>query len=104
MPTTASGTPLARVTWRLRTHTIQIIAFVAGFLAKDVFLTMWTATSGVLLTTIVVIPPWPMYNKHPVPWLFPGGVEIGVDVGDHTIIEETKKSEGSKKPGVRNRK
>ncbi|PGH23202.1 hypothetical protein AJ80_02732 [Polytolypa hystricis UAMH7299] len=61
------------------------IAFITGYISKDVFLTVWVGLAGTILTAFVVIPPWPFYNKHPEPWLgvgwrtWDGGPGIAVD-------------------------
>ncbi|KAB8078019.1 microsomal signal peptidase 12 kDa subunit-domain-containing protein [Aspergillus leporis] len=52
------------------------VAFLAGYIYQDIYLTLWVGLTGTLITGLAVIPPWPMYNKHPERWLFPlaGGV------------------------------
>lgn len=48
-----------------------------GYVFEDVFLTLWTMTAGTILTMLVVVPPWPMYNQHPESWLVTGAGGIG---------------------------
>ncbi|KAJ5169149.1 uncharacterized protein N7482_004743 [Penicillium canariense] len=45
------------------------VSFLTGYIYKDIYLTLWTGLAGTLLTALVVIPPWPMYNQHPEKWL-----------------------------------
>ncbi|RMZ89925.1 hypothetical protein DV736_g2857, partial [Chaetothyriales sp. CBS 134916] len=47
----------------------SVIAFLAGFVKQDIYLTLWTGLAGFLLTLAVVVPPWPVFNQHPEPWL-----------------------------------
>ncbi|EAW12487.1 signal peptidase complex subunit 1 [Aspergillus clavatus NRRL 1] len=59
-------------------------AFLIGYIYQDIHLTLWIGLAGTLLTALVVIPPWPVYNKHPEKWLVPslgnsGGPGIVVD-------------------------
>ncbi|KAJ9211555.1 hypothetical protein DTO166G4_6835 [Paecilomyces variotii] len=64
-----------------------VVAFIAGFVSRDVYLTLWVGLAGTLLTALVVIPPWPVYNKHPEKWLVPSGVTAG---GPAIIVERAK--------------
>ncbi|PGH28821.1 signal peptidase complex subunit 1 [[Emmonsia] crescens] len=53
------------------------IAFIVGYTYEDVHLTLWIGLAGTLITAMVVVPPWPMYNKHPEPWLIAGSGGVG---------------------------
>ncbi|EAL92014.2 signal peptidase complex subunit 1 [Aspergillus fumigatus Af293] len=48
-----------------------VAAFLIGYIYEDIHLTLWTGLAGTLVTALAVIPPWPMYNKHPEKWLVP---------------------------------
>ncbi|KAB8213014.1 putative microsomal signal peptidase subunit SPC12 [Aspergillus novoparasiticus] len=61
-----------------------VVAFLAGYIYRDIHLTLWVGLAGTLVTGLAVIPPWPMYNKKPEKWLVPlagsvGGVRVMVD-------------------------
>ncbi|GFF21929.1 putative microsomal signal peptidase subunit SPC12 [Aspergillus udagawae] len=63
---------------------LKVAAFLIGYIYEDIHLTLWTGLAGTLVTALAVIPPWPMYNKHPEKWLVPttgseGGPGIMVD-------------------------
>lgn len=47
----------------------QIIALIVGYIQKDIYLTLWIGLIGVILTMLVVVPPWPFYNRNPQAWL-----------------------------------
>lgn len=49
----------------------QIVAFLVGFIAQDIKLTLYVGLAGTALTFAAVVPPWPFYNKNPEPWLPP---------------------------------
>jgi signal peptidase complex subunit 1 len=54
-----------------------MIALVAGFTMWDIYITLWTGLGLTLLVMLVVVPAWPMYNKHPQKWLgSTGGVIV----------------------------
>ncbi|KAL1984761.1 hypothetical protein VTN96DRAFT_8702 [Rasamsonia emersonii] len=57
-----------------------VVAFAVGFLQQDIYLTLWIGLAGALLTALVVVPPWPIYNKSPEKWFNPatGGRSGGV--------------------------
>ncbi|PGG95368.1 hypothetical protein AJ79_10095 [Helicocarpus griseus UAMH5409] len=64
-----------RIAENLCTTLISIfaaIAFTTGYYYQDVHFTLWIGLAGTLITALVVVPPWPMYNRHPEPWLIPG--------------------------------
>ena len=42
-----------------------------GFISTDVDNVCW----GVILTTLIKIPNWPFFNKHPLKWLDPSEAE-----------------------------
>ncbi|QKX60832.1 uncharacterized protein TRUGW13939_07978 [Talaromyces rugulosus] len=70
------------------------VAFLVGFIQKDIYLTLWIGLAGTAFTALVVIPPWSFYNQNPQPWLgsaaaakggacrnIPGIIVDGVKVG-----------------------
>jgi signal peptidase complex subunit 1 len=38
-------------------------------MAQDIRLTLYIGLAGTALTFLVVVPPWPFYNKNPEGWL-----------------------------------
>lgn len=59
-----------------------IFAFFIGFMAQDIKLSLYIGLAGTALTFLVVVPPWPFYNKNPEPWLSPhtrSNLSIDVD-------------------------
>ncbi|KAI8967249.1 microsomal signal peptidase-like protein 12 kDa subunit [Mycotypha africana] len=40
-------------------------SFVTGYLMASMQLSLYIFLAGCILTSLVVLPPWPMYNKHP---------------------------------------
>ncbi|KAM0588671.1 hypothetical protein D7B24_000738 [Verticillium nonalfalfae] len=61
-----------------------VLTFVVGFILQDIKLAVYIGLGGTALTFLVVVPPWPFYNRHPVKWLEPQGA-----VGDITVVEKT---------------
>ncbi|KIW16626.1 hypothetical protein PV08_03814 [Exophiala spinifera] len=60
----------------------SVIALLAGYVLQDLYLTMWIGVIGTLFAMFLVVPPWPVYNQHPQPWigskarLPPGGIVV----------------------------
>lgn len=47
----------------------QAISFIVGFVLQDIKLALYVGLLGTALTFVVVVPPWPFFNNHPVKWL-----------------------------------
>ncbi|KAI7863909.1 microsomal signal peptidase 12kDa subunit [Spinellus fusiger] len=45
------------------------VALLAGYASQSLRLTLGMLGVGVLMTLLLVLPPWPMYNQTPLPWL-----------------------------------
>ncbi|KAN0094705.1 Microsomal signal peptidase 12kDa subunit [Tylopilus felleus] len=45
-----------------------ILSFVLGFALQSLRVTMGTFALSTVVLALVVVPPWPAYNKHPVKW------------------------------------
>lgn len=54
----------------------QAITFLVGYFLQDIKLTLQLGLGGSVLTALVVVPPWPFFNKNPVKWLPVAGSEI----------------------------
>ncbi|KAH6561914.1 hypothetical protein BASA50_002102 [Batrachochytrium salamandrivorans] len=46
-----------------------VVGFVAGFATDSVLNTVIVDAVGLVLTCLICLPAWPMYNTHPVKWL-----------------------------------
>ncbi|KAJ1957582.1 hypothetical protein IWQ62_005056 [Dispira parvispora] len=46
-----------------------ILAFAVGYALQSFEILLLVFGGGVVLTLLAVLPPWPMYNRHPVQWL-----------------------------------
>ncbi|KAF8151790.1 microsomal signal peptidase 12 kDa subunit-domain-containing protein [Crassisporium funariophilum] len=46
-----------------------VISFIVGFALQDLRITFAIMAASTFVLAFVVLPPWPMYNKHPVKWL-----------------------------------
>jgi len=48
---------------------ISVLSFLIGFVLQSLQITFVLFGASVLVLTLVIIPPWPGYNTHPVKWL-----------------------------------
>jgi len=54
----------------------QIAAWIVGFVLGDLKYTVYVGLAGTALTFLIVVPPWPFFNKHPARWLPAGTTEV----------------------------
>jgi signal peptidase complex subunit 1 len=47
----------------------QTIALIVGYILQDITLALYIGLGGTALAFIVIVPPWPFYNRHPVKWV-----------------------------------
>jgi len=48
---------------------ISVLSFLIGLALQSLQTTFVLFGASVLVLTLVIIPPWPAYNTHPVKWL-----------------------------------
>ncbi|KAK7682027.1 hypothetical protein QCA50_014991 [Cerrena zonata] len=46
-----------------------VISFIIGFALQSLRVTFGTFGGAVIILSLIIIPPWPAYNRHPVKWL-----------------------------------
>ncbi|KAH7886475.1 microsomal signal peptidase 12 kDa subunit [Phlebopus sp. FC_14] len=54
---------------RIALITCSVLSFVIGFALGSLRVTMGTFALSTAALCLVVLPPWPVYNAHPVKWL-----------------------------------
>lgn len=67
---------------KLAEHLMQImllafaaVAFVAGYIMGSFQTMILIYAGGVVLTTLITVPNWPFFNRHPLNWLDPSEAE-----------------------------
>jgi len=48
---------------------VGAISFIVGYLNQDIKRALVIGLGGTALTFLLVVPPWPFFNSHPVRWL-----------------------------------
>ncbi|KAK0748613.1 microsomal signal peptidase 12 kDa subunit-domain-containing protein [Apiosordaria backusii] len=64
---------------------VGAIAFLVGYFLQDIKLAVYIGLAGTAATFLLVVPPWPIYNKNPVKWLPVAGVASPANI----VIDET---------------
>ncbi|KAI0603239.1 microsomal signal peptidase 12kDa subunit [Biscogniauxia sp. FL1348] len=64
------------------------ISFLVGFFLQDIALALKIGLGGTALTFLLVVPPWPFFNRHPVQWLPVGGGSAVTSIQQNIIIDE----------------
>jgi len=52
---------------------LQAVAFFVGYFLQDIKLTVYVGLIGTGAVFLLVVPPWPAFNRNPVKWLPVGG-------------------------------
>ncbi|KAF8128713.1 microsomal signal peptidase 12 kDa subunit [Boletus edulis] len=53
---------------RIALIAITVLSFVLGFALQSLRVMMGTFSFSTVALALVVLPPWPAYNRHPVKW------------------------------------
>ncbi|KAI9813754.1 MAG: hypothetical protein M1827_003544 [Pycnora praestabilis] len=60
--------------------TAGAIAFIVGYTLQNIYLSLYIGLGGTALTFLVVVPPWPYFNKTPVNWLPAATTASGIGI------------------------
>mmetsp|Transcript_16907 Transcript_16907/g.50501 ORF Transcript_16907/g.50501 Transcript_16907/m.50501 type:complete len:111 (+) Transcript_16907:204-536(+) len=71
---------------------IGSVAWVFGYFAQDFKITFAGWLVGLVLAMLICVPDWPIFNRHPTPWLKEIPAPEGKKGG---AVEKAEKSEGS---------
>jgi len=63
------GQKLAERVHQFALAVLTFVSFVVGLVMQDLRATFSVFGIGAALVVLVVIPPWPVFNAHPVQWL-----------------------------------
>ncbi|KAI1454943.1 SPC12-domain-containing protein [Annulohypoxylon moriforme] len=64
------------------------VSFLVGFFLQDIALALKIGLAGTALTFLIVVPPWPFFNRHPVKWLPVGGEPAITSAQQNIVIDE----------------
>lgn len=59
---------------------IKLVAFLVGYFQQDIYMTAYVGLAGTALAFVLIVPPWPYFNRNPVTWLPKSNSISGFDV------------------------
>ncbi|PWA89925.1 Microsomal signal peptidase 12kDa subunit [Artemisia annua] len=69
------GQKVAEQLMQIMLVVFAVAAFITGYVLGSFQLMLYVYAGGVLLTTLITIPNWPFFNRHPLKWLDPREAE-----------------------------
>ncbi|XP_024005595.1 probable signal peptidase complex subunit 1 [Eutrema salsugineum] len=69
------GQKLAEQIMQILLLIAAVVAFVVGYATASFRTMMLIYAGGVALTTLITVPSWPFFNRHPLKWLDPSEAE-----------------------------
>ncbi|KAK8370382.1 hypothetical protein V6Z12_A01G174600 [Gossypium hirsutum] len=63
------GQKLAEQIMQVMLLVFAVVSFGAGYVLGSFQMMMLVYAGGVTLTTLITIPNWPFFNRHPLKWL-----------------------------------
>ncbi|XP_019462474.1 PREDICTED: probable signal peptidase complex subunit 1 isoform X2 [Lupinus angustifolius] len=86
------GQKLAEQLMQILLLAFAVIAFVTGYVLASFQLMVLIYAGGVVFTSLVTIPNWPFFNRHPLKWLDP------IEAENHPKPQPAEKVTSKKKP------
>ena len=69
------GQKLAEQLMQILLLAFAVVSFGTGYVLGSFQMMMLIYAGGVVLTTLVTVPNWPFFNRHPLKWLDPSEAE-----------------------------
>ncbi|KAI4336591.1 hypothetical protein L6164_015101 [Bauhinia variegata] len=86
------GQKLAEQLMQIMLLAFAVVAFAVGYIIGSFQMMIFIYAGGVVLTTLVTVPNWPFFNRHPLKWLDSSEVE------KHPKPQPSGSSSSKKKP------
>ncbi|KAL1844044.1 hypothetical protein VTJ49DRAFT_5795 [Mycothermus thermophilus] len=67
------GQKLVELLINVALSVVGTIALLVGYVLQDIKLAVYIGLIGTAAVFLLVVPPWPFYNRNPVKWLPVGG-------------------------------
>ncbi|KAK9090134.1 hypothetical protein Sjap_023311 [Stephania japonica] len=65
------GQKLSEQLMQIMLVAFAVAAFLTGYFLSSFQLMLIVFAAGVVLTTLITVPNWPFFNRHPLKWLDP---------------------------------
>ncbi|KAF9677796.1 hypothetical protein SADUNF_Sadunf08G0144800 [Salix dunnii] len=73
-----------------------VVAFVTGYITASFRTMMLIYAGGVVFTSLVTVPNWPFFNRHPLKWLDPSEAEKHPKPQQQAVASKDKKKSSKK--------
>ncbi|PIA51161.1 hypothetical protein AQUCO_01100181v1 [Aquilegia coerulea] len=91
------GQKLAEQLMQILLVGFAVIAFGIGYTIGSFQMMLLIYAGGVLLTTLITVPNWPFFNRHPLKWLDPIEAERHPKPQPSVVTATSKKTKTSSK-------
>ncbi|ORY69477.1 microsomal signal peptidase 12 kDa subunit-domain-containing protein [Pseudomassariella vexata] len=83
------GQKLAEILATVVLALVGVVSFLVGFFLQDIALALKVGLAGTALTFLLVVPPWPFFNRHPEKWLpIGGGTAITTSTHQNVVFDD----------------
>ncbi|KAM7508370.1 hypothetical protein LguiA_018823 [Lonicera macranthoides] len=69
------GQKLVEQLMQIMLVSFAVVAFATGYALGSFRMMLLIYAGGVVLTTLITVPNWPFFNRHPLKWLDPSAVD-----------------------------
>lgn len=66
------------------------MSFLVGYFLQDIALALKIGLGGTALTLLLIVPPWPFFNRNKVEWLPRGGGGSAITGTQQNIVVDEK--------------
>ncbi|KAJ7957581.1 Signal peptidase subunit [Quillaja saponaria] len=84
------GQKLAEQLMQLLLLAFAVVAFATGYFIGSFQMMILIYAGGVILTSLITVPNWPFFNRHPLKWLDPSEDEKHPKP-QHSVTSNSKK-------------
>ncbi|KAG5221970.1 signal peptidase complex [Salix suchowensis] len=90
------GQKLVELWMQVMLLVFAVVAFVTGYITASFRTMMLIYAGGVVFTSLVTVPNWPFFNRHPLKWLDPSEAEKHPKPQQQAVASKDKKKSSKK--------
>eukprot|EP00258_Populus_trichocarpa_P045828 XP_024461847.1 probable signal peptidase complex subunit 1 isoform X8 [Populus trichocarpa] len=90
------GQKLAELWMQVLLIVFAVVAFATGYIMGSFRTMMLIYAGGVVFTSLVTVPNWPFFNRHPLKWLDPSEAEKHPKPQQQVVASKDKKKSSKK--------
>ncbi|KAJ6988773.1 hypothetical protein NC653_021634 [Populus alba x Populus x berolinensis] len=90
------GQKLAELWMQVLLIVFAVVAFATGYITGSFRTMMLIYAGGVVFTSLVTVPNWPFFNRHPLKWLDPSEAEKHPKPQQQAVASKDKKKSSKK--------